>query len=64
LSAVCYFSYQFLANYFVGTSFLIRLVEVFVPMALGGIAFIVIAKLLRIDELEKIYRAAAAKLSK
>lgn len=55
LSVVCYASYQALfIRYGTGT-FTLRLIETFVPIALGGLAFIVAAKLLRITELEKLY---------
>lgn len=55
MSAVAYGSYFLLTNYFVGDKHLwVRLVEAFVPMAFAGIAFLVAAKLLRIEQLEQL----------
>ncbi len=48
LSAVCYGSYHFIFNRYGATTFSIRLVEALVPIALGGIAFVVAAKLMRV----------------
>jgi len=44
-----------LAGYFSDKALKVRLVEAFVPIALGGITFLIAAKLLRISELEKIW---------
>jgi hypothetical protein len=35
------------------TTFTIKLVEAFLPIGLGGIAFVICAKLLRVTELEQ-----------
>jgi putative peptidoglycan lipid II flippase len=64
MSAVCYLSYQFLAAQFVEKGFLVRLVEAFVPIGLGGITFLAMAKLLRIGEIEKVVSALRRKLSR
>lgn len=64
MSAVCYFSYQFLANRFEETSFLIRLIQALVPIALGGVSFLLTAKLLRVSELEKLYAIFMRKLGR
>lgn len=64
MSAVCYFSYYFLHQQFGGKSLLVKLIEVFVPIGLGGIVFIVAAKLLRISEIDKIYNVFAKKLGR
>lgn len=61
MSAVCYASYYFLNEYFSEKYLLIRLLEAFAPIGLGGIAFIIVAKILKIEELEKIYRMFARK---
>ncbi len=53
LSAVCYTSYHYLFDHYGVGTLTIKLVEAFVPIALGGIAFIVTAKLLRVTELEQ-----------
>ena len=54
LSLVCYFSYHYLFGVYGASTLVLRLVEAFVPMALGGIAFVIAAKLLRVSELEKL----------
>lgn len=64
LSAVCYFSYHFLFNrYGIGT-FSIKLMEAFVPIGLGGAAFVIAAKLLRVTELEQAFGMIRRKLAR
>ena len=53
MSAVCYFSYYFLHQYLNGENFIARLLEAFIPIVLGGITFLVSAKLLGVEELNK-----------
>ncbi len=62
MSAVCYFSYYFLHQQFGGNGLIYRLIEAFIPIGLGGIAFLTMAKLLKISEIDKIYNAFARKL--
>jgi putative peptidoglycan lipid II flippase len=62
MSAVCYFSYYLLHNFFVVKSFIVRAAEALVPIALGGITFFVVAKVLGVSEMEKVYNAFARKL--
>ena len=62
MSLVCYLSYRFLTASFDEKGFLIKLVEAFIPIGLGGITFVIAAKLLRIEELSKVYRVISAKL--
>lgn len=64
LSAVCYASYHFLMERYGTAGFSLRLVEVFLPIALGGIAFVAIAKLLRVTELEQLFGAVRRKLAR
>ncbi len=64
LSAVCYFSYYFLTNYFGEKTFVVKLIEAFVPIALGGIAFFVTAKILRVGEIDKFVGALKQKLGR
>lgn len=64
MSAVCYFTYLFLANYLGTSGLLIRLIEVFVPIALGGAVFVVTAKLLGVAELNQAFDAFARKLKR
>jgi putative peptidoglycan lipid II flippase len=62
MSVVAYFSYRLLTNYFAVKTVIIKLIEVFVPIGLGGLSFLVAAKLLRIQELEKLYNNFRRKL--
>ena len=64
LSAVCYASYRFLIDEFGAATLFLRLVEAFVPIALGGIAFVIVAKLLRVTELEQAFGMVRRKLGK
>ncbi len=64
MSAAAYGSYYYLANYFGEKHLTIRLVETFVPIALGGVAFVTVAKLLRIAELEQIFGMLRRKLGR
>ncbi len=64
LSLVCYVSFHYLTNRFAVKTFSIKCIEVFVPIALGGIAFIVTAKLLRVAELEQVYGIVRRKLGR
>ena len=64
LSAVCYASYHFMANRFGTVGFSLRLVEAFGPIALGGIAFVITAKLLRVAELEQAFGMVRRKLAR
>ncbi len=62
MSVVCYFTYQFLLQRLGFDTFISKVIEVFVPIALGGIVFVIMAKSLRISEINKIYNAFARKL--
>ncbi len=62
MSAIAYVSYTYLNGQFAEKSFLIRLIEAFVPIGLAGITFLIAAKLLRIGELEKVISALNRKL--
>jgi putative peptidoglycan lipid II flippase len=64
MSVVCYFSYNLLAKQLGIEGFTVHLIEAFVPIILGGITFVVAAKLLKIDELEKVYNGLARKFSR
>jgi putative peptidoglycan lipid II flippase len=61
MSVVCYFSFRYLDSMFPTRTFYVKLIDVFVPIALGGAAFVIMAKLLRVTELEKLYNALARK---
>lgn len=64
MSAVCFASYYLLTNYLGTKTFLVKLVETFVPIGLGGIVFIVAAKLLGIKELNQIYNSFKRRLKR
>jgi putative peptidoglycan lipid II flippase len=64
LSLVCWASYRYLFSVYGSSTLLLRLVEAFVPMALGGIAFVVAAKLLRVSELEKLVGSLRRKFAR
>ena len=53
MSFVCWISYQFLTKYFGAKTLSVKLIEVFFPIVLGSIIFLIFAKLLRVEELNK-----------
>ena len=64
MSAAAYAVYYLLHSTFDGRGFTMRLIETMVPIAVAGVVFVIAAKLLRIDEIEKIYRAFSRKLGR
>ncbi len=64
LSVVCYASYNFIISRFGAATLTLRLVEAFVPIMLGGAAFVIAAKLLRVTELEQAFAVLKRKLSR
>jgi putative peptidoglycan lipid II flippase len=64
MSAVSWFAYFFLHQTFGAANLIFKLIEVLIPIALGGICFIVVAKLLRVSELESAYNAFARKFGR
>jgi putative peptidoglycan lipid II flippase len=64
LSMICYFSYHFIYDRFGSATLALRLIGVFVPIALGGAAFAVTAKLLRVAELEQALSIIRRKFSR
>lgn len=64
LSVVCYATYQFMFAQFGTVGFWLRLAEAFVPIGLGGIAFVIAAKLLRVTELEQAFGMVRRKLGR
>ncbi|MDQ3181487.1 MAG: polysaccharide biosynthesis C-terminal domain-containing protein, partial [Acidobacteriota bacterium] len=64
MSAVCWFSYYFLANQFGAKTLFAKFVEALVPITLGGITFLLMAKVLRVEEVNKLYNALSRKLGK
>jgi putative peptidoglycan lipid II flippase len=55
MSTVCYFSFHLLDSFFETRTLVVKIIEAFVPIALGGAAFLAAAKILRIRELEKLF---------
>lgn len=64
MSVICYFSYHFLLNQFGISGFVYKIIEAFVPIVLGGIVFVLMAKILRINEINKLYNSFARKLGR
>lgn len=64
MSASAYGCYYALTNYFGGKMFAVRLIEALVPIMLGGITFLIVAKLLRITELEQAFAVLRRKLGR
>ncbi len=64
LSLVCYASYHYLYEHYGTGTLTIKLVEAFLPIALGGIAFVIVAKLLRVTELEQAFGMVRRKLGR
>ncbi len=62
MSAVAYGCYYFLHRQFMATGFVWKAVECFVPIGFAAITFFVAAKLLKISEIDKIYRVFGRKL--
>ena len=64
MSTVCYFSYQYLTEYFGEKTLLIKLTEAFVPIGLGAVTFFASARLLRVSELDQFIDVFKKKLAK
>jgi putative peptidoglycan lipid II flippase len=64
LSAAAYFSYYGLTMALGVDGFFVRLIEVFVPIAVGGTVFLVTAKLFGVKELNQAYNNFAKRLGR
>lgn len=62
MSAVCYFSYHFLHQQFGGKGLIAKLIECFIPIGLGGIVFLIAAKILKISEIDKFFEVFKRKI--
>lgn len=54
MTLVCYLSYRAVAAFFNEENIGVRMLEAFIPIGLGGLAFFIMAKLLRISEVEQV----------
>lgn len=54
MTLVCYLSYRAVAAFFNEENIGVRMLEAFIPIGLGGLAFFIMAKLLRIGEVEQV----------
>lgn len=54
MTLVCYLSYRAVASFFNVENIGVRMLEAFIPIGLGGLAFFIMAKLLRIGEVEQV----------
>jgi len=54
MTLVCYLSYRAVAAFFNVENIGVRMLEAFIPIGLGGLAFFIMAKLLRIGEVEQV----------
>ncbi len=64
MSAVCYMSYYFLTNMLGAKTLIVKFIEAFVPIALGGITFLIAAKILGIKEFNEAIGAVTRKLKR
>ncbi len=64
LSAVCYFVYHFMLGRFGSDGFWLRFAEAFVPIGIGGLSFLIVAKLLRVHELEQLFSTLKRKFAR
>ena len=64
MSAVCYASFHYLTNQFAVKTLGIKLIEVFAPIAVGAVSFVVMAKLLGVRELEQVFEMLRRKLGR
>lgn len=62
MSAAAYLVYILLARQFADKTLVIQLIEALVPIAVGGAVFLAASKILRISELEKIFKSLSARL--
>jgi len=64
MSAACYFSLQYLESQFPTRTFSVKFIEAFGPIAIGGLIFVGMAKLLGVTEIEKLYSIFKRKLGR
>lgn len=64
MSIVAYAIYFLLHQRFGGNGLIFKMIEALVPIAVGGLIFVVTAKVLKVDEITKLYDALARKLGR
>jgi putative peptidoglycan lipid II flippase len=64
LSAVCWFSYYFLHQLFAAHNLIFKIIETFVPIGLGGLTFLLVAKLLGVAELNQAFDGFARRFAR
>ncbi|MFN6962781.1 MAG: murein biosynthesis integral membrane protein MurJ [Pyrinomonadaceae bacterium] len=65
MAVVCYAAYHLLLAAFIGrTTLPFKLIEALVPIALGGVTFLLAAKILGVSELEKLFSGLRRKLAR
>jgi putative peptidoglycan lipid II flippase len=62
MSAAAYGTNYLLAGYFGAATLRVQMIEAFVPITIAGVTFLIAAKLLRIGELETIFKSISSKL--
>ncbi len=62
MSVVCHYSYVLISGRFVHENIWTRIIEAFVPILVGAMTFIIVAKLLRVEELNKAFKMIGSKL--
>jgi putative peptidoglycan lipid II flippase len=61
LSASAYFTYAWLAKMLGENGFVVRLIETFVPIGVGSVVFFIVARFLRIRELDQAVQAVTGR---
>jgi putative peptidoglycan lipid II flippase len=64
MSTVCWLSYNYLHGLYESKTLLVKLMEAFVPIGLGGTVFVIAALLLRVRELDQFIDIIKGKLGK
>ncbi|MEO7539541.1 MAG: murein biosynthesis integral membrane protein MurJ [Pyrinomonadaceae bacterium] len=64
MSVACYASYYYLYSHLGSSTLTFKAVEAFVPILLGAVVFVIMAKLLKITELEQAMGAVRRKLAR
>jgi len=63
-SATCYFTYSLLLTRLIDSGFIVRLIEVFIPLLVGGLVFLLTAYLLGVRELNQAVTLISARLNR